>query len=165
MKKLIGYVRVSSEVSKLKGNSISNQINKCKEYCKMNNYEITHILKDEGKSGMSYSKRDGYLELIEKCKNEDVDGVVVYSLSRLGRKMRDIIEVMELFNKNDIKLKPHNSNNSIIDLNVIKKISTELLTLNKQIKNMNNILCLTIQTHMQLLHYRVHCLVEELFHA
>jgi DNA mismatch repair protein MutS len=44
------------------------------------------------------------------------------------------------FNKNDIKLKPHNSNNSIIDLNVIKKISTELLTLNKQIKNMNNIL-------------------------
>ncbi len=103
MKKLIGYVRVSSEVSKLKGNSISNQINKCKEYCKMNNYEITHILKDEGKSGMSYSKRDGYLELIEKCKNEDVDGVVVYSLSRLGRKMRDIIEVMELFNKNDIE--------------------------------------------------------------
>ena len=35
MKKLIGYVRVSSDISKNKGNSISNQINKVSDFCNM----------------------------------------------------------------------------------------------------------------------------------
>jgi len=103
MKKLIGYVRVSSNISKLKGNSISNQINKVKDFCGLNDYELVDIMKDEGKSGMEYSKRDGYLELINKCKTDNIDGVVVYCLSRLGRRMKDIIDVMEMFNSNDIE--------------------------------------------------------------
>ena len=103
MKKLIGYVRVSSNVSKLKGNSINNQISKVNDFCGLNDYELVDILKDEGLSGMEYSKRDGYLELIERCKTENIDGVVVYCLSRLGRRMKDIIDVMELFNSNDIE--------------------------------------------------------------
>ena len=103
MKRLIGYVRVSSNISKLKGNSISNQINKVTNFCSLNDYELVDIIKDEGKSGMEYSKRDGYLELINKCKTDNIDGVVVYCLSRLGRKMKDIIDVMELFNSNNIE--------------------------------------------------------------
>ena len=103
MKKLIGYVRVSSVISKIKGNSINNQINKVSDFCGLNDYELVDILKDEGKSGMEFSKRDGYLELISRCKTENIDGVVVYCLSRLGRRMKDIIDVMELFNKNDIE--------------------------------------------------------------
>ena len=39
-KKLIGYVRVSSIVSKNKGNSIINQINKVNEFCKYNEFEF-----------------------------------------------------------------------------------------------------------------------------
>lgn len=103
MKKLIGYVRVSSIISKNKGNSIKNQISKVNDFCGLNDYELVDILKDEGKSGMEYNNRDGYLELIERCKNDNIDGVVVYCLSRLGRRMRDIINVMELFNNNDIE--------------------------------------------------------------
>ena len=103
MKKLIGYVRVSSEISKIKGNSINNQINKVNDFCNLNDYELVDVLKDEGKSGMEFSKREGYLELINRCKNENINGVVVYCLSRLGRRMKDIIDVMELFNKNDIE--------------------------------------------------------------
>ena len=103
MKKLIGYVRVSSEISKIKGNSINNQINKVSDFCSLNDYELVDIIKDEGKSGMEYSKRDGYLELINKCKTDNIDGVVVYCLSRLGRKMKDIIDVMEMFNSNNIE--------------------------------------------------------------
>ena len=103
MKKLIGYVRVSSEISKIKGNSINNQINKVNDFCNLNDYELVDVLKDEGKSGMEFSKRDGYLELINRCKTENINGVVVYCLSRLGRRMKDIINVMELFNKNDIE--------------------------------------------------------------
>ena len=103
MKKLIGYVRVSSIISKNKGNSIKNQISKVNDFCDLNDYELVDILKDEGKSGMEYNNRDGYLELIERCKNDNIDGVVVYCLSRLGRRMKDIIDVMEMFNNNDIE--------------------------------------------------------------
>ena len=46
MKKLIGYVRVSSEVSKNKGNSIINQINKVNEFCKYNEFELIDDLKN-----------------------------------------------------------------------------------------------------------------------
>ena len=102
-KKLIGYVRVSSEISKIKGNSINNQINKVNDFCNLNDYQLVDVLKDEGKSGMEYSKRDGYLELIERCKSEDIDGVVVYSLSRIGRRMKDVVDIMELFSNNNIQ--------------------------------------------------------------
>ena len=74
-KKLIGYVRVSSEISKIKGNSINNQINKVNDFCNLNDYELVDVLKDEGKSGMEFSKRDGYLELINRCKSENINGV------------------------------------------------------------------------------------------
>ena len=56
MKKLIGYVRVSSEVSKNKGNSIINQINKVNEFCKYNEFELIDVLKDEGKVEWSIVK-------------------------------------------------------------------------------------------------------------
>jgi site-specific DNA recombinase len=52
---------------------------------------------------MEFSKRDGYLELIDRCKNEDIDGVVVYCLSRIGRRMKDVVDIMELFSKNNIQ--------------------------------------------------------------
>ena len=125
MKKLIGYVRVSSEISKIKGNSINNQINKVNDFCNLNDYELVDVLKDEGKSGMEFSKRDGYLELINRCKSENINGVVVYCLSRLGRRMKDIIDVMELFNKNDIEF--HSVKENINNKDIMGKLMMNIL--------------------------------------
>ena len=125
MKKLIGYVRVSSEISKIKGNSINNQINKVNDFCNLNDYELVDVLKDEGKSGMEFSKRDGYLELINRCKTENINGVVVYCLSRLGRRMKDIIDVMELFNKNDIEF--YSVKENINNKNIMGKLMMNIL--------------------------------------
>ena len=124
-KKLIGYVRVSSEISKIKGNSINNQINKVNDFCNLNDYELVDVLKDEGKSGMEFSKRDGYLELINRCKSENINGVVVYCLSRLGRRMKDIIDVMELFNKNDIEF--HSVKENINNKDIMGKLMMNIL--------------------------------------
>ena len=72
---------------------------------------------------MEFSKRDGYLELIDRCKNEKIDGVVVYCLSRIGRKMKDVIDIMELFNKNDIKFYSVKENiNNVDSYDSFKKI-------------------------------------------
>ena len=103
MKKVIGYVRVSSLVQKEKGNSIPNQIEKIESYCKLNGYELVDILKDDGISGMSKSKRKDYLKLIDIMEDRNIDGVVVNDLSRIGRKMSDVVEFVDLVKKKQIE--------------------------------------------------------------
>jgi len=49
-------------------------------------------------------------------------------------------DIIYTCNKSNFKLTPKDGSNSIIDLDIIRTISTKLLTLNKQIKNMNKIL-------------------------
>ena len=103
MKKVICYVRVSSLVQKEKGNSIPNQIEKIKSYCKLNGYELVDILKDDGISGMSKSKRKDYLKLIDIMEDRNIDGVVVNDLSRIGRKMSDVVEFVDIIKKKQIE--------------------------------------------------------------
>ena len=96
--KVIGYVRVSSKVQ-VKGYSITNQINKIKDYCKYMDYELVEVYEDNGISGMSIDKRDGLKNMVEYLLENDVDGIVVYSLSRLGRRMKDVISLLDLLKK------------------------------------------------------------------
>ena len=58
-------------------------------------------------------------------------------------------DIIYEFNKDNIKLKPKDGSNSILDLDIIRKISTKLLTLNKQIKNQNKILWDKTIKHIQ----------------
>tara|TARA_R110000782_G_scaffold9924_2_gene31424 strand:+ start:2921 stop:3592 length:672 start_codon:yes stop_codon:yes gene_type:complete len=103
MKRVIGYVRVSSLIQKEKGNSIPNQIEKIESYCKLNGYELVDILKDDGISGMSKSKRKDYLKLIDIMEDRNIGGVVVNDLSRIGRKMSDVVEFVDLVKKKQIE--------------------------------------------------------------
>ena len=48
MKKVIGYVRVSSEIQKEKDNSIKNQKEYIIDYCKRLNYDLVEIIEDNG---------------------------------------------------------------------------------------------------------------------
>jgi len=101
--KVLGYIRVSSKMQSEKGYSMKNQLIKIKDYCKYMDYELVDVFEDNGISGMSVDKRGGYKEMVEFLVNNEIDGVVVYSLSRLGRRMKDVIEFMDLLKKNDIK--------------------------------------------------------------
>jgi len=101
MKKVIGYVRVSSESQMLRENSIINQKEMIVDYCKRYNYELVEIFEDLGISGLR-SDRVGLSDLMDRVKKSDIEGVVVYSLSRLGRKLTKVIEVIELFKKKNI---------------------------------------------------------------
>ena len=102
--KVLGYVRVSSFNQKLKNNSIPLQKKKIKEYCKLNDYDLEKVYEDDGISGMSIDKRNGYKKMIDFIKENEIDGIVVWSLSRLGRRMKDVVELMDYLKTNDIKL-------------------------------------------------------------
>ena len=102
MKKVIGYVRVSSLMQNEDGKSIEMQIDLINKYCNINGFELVEIFEDRGISGLK-NNRDGLNELMDKVKSGECDCVVVYSLSRLGRKLKNIVDWIELLNKKNIE--------------------------------------------------------------
>ena len=69
--KVLGYVRVSSAVQKIKNNSIPLQKRKINDYCKLNDFDLVQIYEDDGISGMSINKRLGYKNMISFMKERD----------------------------------------------------------------------------------------------
>ena len=150
MKKVIGYIRVSTEYQKVKGNSVNNQIQSIQNYCSVNELELVKIYEDNGVSGMS-NKRIGLNDMFDNIKNSDIDGLIVYSLSRLGRKLKDVIDFIDVLSKNDIRfisLKENFNNNDIVGklmfniLGSINEFEVNLLSQRisdvKQYKKSNN---------------------------
>ena len=142
MGKVLGYVRVSSEIQKKKNNSIPLQKKKINEYCKLNDYELIDVYEDNGISGMSLNKRLGYKDMLDYMKENSVDGIVVWSLSRLGRRMKDVIDFMDYLKTNNIKfysIKENLSNDDKIGsliMNILSSINEfEVEVIRERIKD------------------------------
>lgn len=99
MKKIAIYSRKSKFTGK--GESIENQILKCKKFIEFKfDIEDDNLIEtfiDEGFSGKN-EDRPAYKEMFEKVKNKELDKIVIYQLNRLGRNARDIHNTMELCN-------------------------------------------------------------------
>ena len=142
MKKVIGYVRVSSEIQKRKNNSIPLQKKKIKEYCSLNDFELIDVYEDDGVSGMSIDKRNGFKRMVEFMKENKIDGIVVWSLSRLGRKMKDVVGFMDFLKSNNIgffSIKENLSNDDKIGsliMNILSSINEfEVEVIRERIKD------------------------------
>jgi site-specific DNA recombinase len=140
--KALGYIRVSTKMQSEKGSSLEVQELKINDYCKLMDYDLQEVFEDRGISGMSVDKRDGYKELVSYMKTNEVDIVVVHSLSRLGRRMRDVIEFMEMLKKNGIKfysIKESLSNDDKVGgliVNILSSINEfEVETIRERIKD------------------------------
>lgn len=102
-KKVVGYVRVSTEDQAAEGYSLSAQRQQIQEYCeKDTKRELVHIYADEGISGSTISKRPGIQKLLQDAQNNRFDEVVVWKNSRIARNVRELLEMVEIFDKNDI---------------------------------------------------------------
>jgi site-specific DNA recombinase len=62
-------------------------------------YNLVEVYEDRGISGMSIDKRDGYRDMLEYLLNNEIDGIIVYSLSRLGRRMKDVIGFLDVLKR------------------------------------------------------------------
>jgi site-specific DNA recombinase len=116
MKRVIGYVRVSSEIQVEKDNSVRNQVLSIKNYCESVGYELITIYKDEGISGLK-NNRDGLNTMMDEIRKSKIDMVVVYSLSRLGRKLVDVIgwiDELEKFGVQFLSIKENFGSDGIV---------------------------------------------------
>ena len=93
-----------------KGDSIENQIELCKNYCKthlnLDNVEFL-IYEDEGFSGKNLN-RPKFKELINDVKSKKINYLVCYRLDRISRSVADFsgtLELLQEYNVNFISIK------------------------------------------------------------
>lgn len=101
------YTRVSTQMQAEKGISLEAQKETLIKYCDDNNYEY-EVFEDAGISGKSIDKRKKLQELLNRLKDFDI--IIVWKLSRIGRNMRDILNMMYEFDKNNVRFISYNEN-------------------------------------------------------
>ena len=99
--KLALYARVSTE-EQLNGYSIEIQVDKLTQYAKLNDYEY-EVFTDEGYSAKDLNRP--YIKiLLDRLKNHEFDGIAIHKLDRLTRSVRDLQNIVDYMDKNNLKL-------------------------------------------------------------
>ena len=101
MKTAVIYTRVSTLKQVENGVSLDAQLDVLKKYCELNGFDKVIEIEDAGISGKNI-RRPGFAEMLELINKKKVDAVIVYSLSRFARNTVDVIQSIELINKNGI---------------------------------------------------------------
>lgn len=96
------YIRVSTEEQAREGYSIEAQKNKLTAYCQIHDIDIFGYYIDDGISGKSL-ERPRVQELMADIKNKKIDTIVVFKLDRLTRSVKDLLMLMDLFDKHKTK--------------------------------------------------------------
>lgn len=92
-------MRVSTQEQAREGFSIPAQKEKLTAYCKINDWNIYSYYIDDGISGKNIKDRPELSRLIEDIKNNKVTNVLIYKLDRLTRSVKDLISLIDLFEK------------------------------------------------------------------
>ena len=86
----IGYIRVSTEGQAQDGVSLDAQRAKIEAWCLLNDYQLSAVHVDAGISGKNCN-RPGLQDALADCRKGSA--LVVYSLSRLSRSVRDTMDI------------------------------------------------------------------------
>ncbi len=98
------YVRVSTEEQATEGFSIQAQLSELERYAVQNNLDIVERYIDEGFSGKSIEGRPQMRRLLRDVNQQKFQSVLIYKSDRLSRKTKDSLEIMDIFQKNNIQL-------------------------------------------------------------
>ena len=89
----MGYVRVSTTMQVQDGVSLEAQRAKIEAWCALQDYPLADLWVDAGVSGAKMQNRPGLQAALQACGPGDV--LVVYSLSRLSRSVRDTLDLSD----------------------------------------------------------------------
>jgi len=104
MKKALIYTRVSTEEQADKGKSLETQEKICMKWAKDNDYKISEIYRDEGKSATNLN-RPALKEILARCQDqENIDAILIQDTDRLARNTLDHLTIKALLKKHDVKL-------------------------------------------------------------
>ena len=93
------YIRVSTEDQAKDGFSIHAQGEKLTKYAEANDWDILDYYVDDGISGKNLEDRPEVTRLLKDIEEGKINNVLIYKLDRLTRSVRDLIYLIELFEK------------------------------------------------------------------
>ena len=79
MKKVVGYIRVSTDKQDLK-----RQLDQINEYCKSTGYILVRVIEEKKSGAKGVEERSGYNELLNVSRG-DCDLIVLSALYRFSR--------------------------------------------------------------------------------
>lgn len=99
MKKVIGYIRVSTDGQAESGLGLADQEMKIRSYCLLYDLELVDVISDAGASAKSLN-RAGIQDVINLAQSGAVDGIIIAKLDRLTRSMKDLHVLLDtVFNR------------------------------------------------------------------
>jgi site-specific DNA recombinase len=98
----IGYCRVSTDKQSEKGVSLEAQTEKIRAMAVVHGLELIEVVED-GESAKSLH-RPGMQRVLEMVRRREVEAVIIAKLDRLTRSVKDLCELLELFEHRQVAL-------------------------------------------------------------
>src|SRR3984893_4619751 len=99
----IGYARVSTDRQADQGVSLDAQTAKIRAMATVQGAELLDVVVDGGESAKSMN-RPGLQRILELVRDGKVEAVIVAKLDRLTRSVKDLCELLELFERRGVAL-------------------------------------------------------------
>jgi len=100
-RRVVGYVRVSTEDQAREGVSLGAQEARLRAFCEGTGRVLDEIVADAGKSAKDTS-RAGLQGILDGVRGGGIGTVLVLKLDRLTRSIRDLADLLDLFSKSDV---------------------------------------------------------------
>ena len=97
--KVVIWARVSTSIQDNK-----RQIDELKEYSLRMGYEVLSVFEEKISGAKNNEERPQLMEMIEFVEKNNVDKVLCWELSRLGRNTIEVLKTIQLLNENKISL-------------------------------------------------------------
>jgi len=99
----IGYVRVSTEEQATSGLSLAHQKTRIVAFARASDFDLVEVIEESGKSGKNL-KRPGMTRALELLEGGGAQALVVLSLDRLTRSVKDLGHLVEFFDRTETAL-------------------------------------------------------------
>lgn len=125
--KVVIYSRVSTQ-----SQDYARQTNELKEYAVKMNWQVVRVFEEKISGAKKNEERPVLSEMIQFIKNNQVDKVLCWELSRIGRNTIEVLKTIQLLNENCISLfiKNHNLEtlNDKYEINPMSQFMIQILT-------------------------------------
>ena len=99
MRKVIGYIRVSSAEQANEGMSLEFQQQKFEQMAALHEWDLVEVFVDAGKSARTTNSRDGLKSALQALKDGAGTTLLIYNLSRLARNLVDQETILQTAQK------------------------------------------------------------------
>ena len=125
--KVVIYSRVSLQIQ-----DYQRQTSELREYSEKQGWEVLNVFEEKISGGKSNEERPQLMKMVQFVKENQVDKILCWELSRIGRNTLEVLKTIKLLNENCISLYIKNHNietlNDKCEVNPMSQFMIQILT-------------------------------------